>query len=115
MRFAQDAQNHRKRNQSICRYTKHYGRNSNFSITTSISFLRGTSPLLKTYKFIRTSSPLAAGTPEVKLCCWITRAGDPATVENVARPGFHWKECVSAPPGTRNRSIFAGMKYGWTT
>src|SRR6266576_17813 len=110
MRFAEEARHHRQRNQSICRYTKHYGKNSNFSITTSISFLSGTSPLLKAYKFIRTASPPTAGTSSVKLCCWIMRDGDPATVENVTRPGFHWKECVSAPPGTRNRSTFAGMK-----
>src|ERR1700733_4878171 len=110
MHFAEEACHYRQRNQSIWRCTKHYGKNSNFSITTSISFFRGTSPLLKTYRFIRTASPPAAGTPEVKVCCWITRADDPATVENVTRRDFHWKECMSTSPGTRNRTIFAGMK-----
>src|ERR1700728_2718332 len=104
MRFAEETCHLRQRNQSICLYSQHYGKTSNFSISTSISSFRGTSPLLKTYRFIPTASPPAAGTPEVKACCWITRAGDPATVENVARPGFHWKECISTPPGTRNRT-----------
>src|ERR1700752_522547 len=105
MRFTEEACHHRQRNQSIWCYTEHHGKNSNFSITTSISFFRGTSPLLKTYRFIRTASPPpAAGTPEVKACCWITRAGDSAIVENVTRPGFHWRECLSTPPGTRNRT-----------
>src|ERR1700749_5054655 len=110
MRRIEEVRHHRQRGQPICRYLAHHGKNSNLSITTSISFFRGTSPLLKTYRFIRTASPPAAGTPEVKMCCWIKRAGDPPIVENVTRPGFHWKECVRTPPGTRNRTIFAGMK-----
>src|SRR6202158_1064269 len=100
MSFAEEACHHRQRNQSICRYSKHYGKNSNFSITTSISFFRGTSPLLKTYRFIRTASPPAAGTPEVKVCCWITRDGDLATVENVTRQAFHSNEWRGARSGT---------------
>src|SRR5258708_7787784 len=46
----------------------HHGKYSNFSITTSVSFFSGISPLLKTYRFMRTESPPAGGTPEVKTC-----------------------------------------------
>src|SRR5713101_2550355 len=91
-----------------------HGRYSNFSITTSVSFFSGISPLLKTYRFMRTESPPAGGTPEVKTCRLTTRepfvSRDPATVEKVTWPGCHWNECVRTPPGTRNRTRFAGIK-----
>src|SRR6266496_697007 len=51
----------------------HHGKYSNFSITTSVSFFSGISPLLKTYRLMRTESPPAEGTPEVKTCRLTTR------------------------------------------